>query len=556
MALPRERTIVIGAGIGGLTAAVDLACAGHEVLILERADSPGGKMRNTRVGGTLVAGGPTVFTMRWVFDALFAQAGSRLEDHVRLRRAEILARHAWDPGGSGRASGGAPELGSGAPGSAGSATLDLYADLERSADAISAFSGPAEARAFLAFSANAKRTFETLRDTFICAPRPSVAGLVNRIGIHRLGLIWSIRSLATLWSELGKSFSDPRLQQLFGRYATYCGSSPYKSPATLMLIAHVEQEGVWYVDGGMHALAGAVADLAQRQGAMLRTGAHVAGITVEGRRVTGVRLADGSVIAADNVVFNGDSNALARCLLGSASSRVVRARTPARHSLSAFAWTARGRADGFPLTHHNVFFSQDYAREFEDIFSRRTPPHTPTIYVCAQDRADAAPGHTPDADGERFLLIANAPARPEMPDEEIQQCQSATQALLQRCGLTLSDPDTGQPLLSTGELTGNCLMTGPAEFSRLFPGSDGALYGQAAHGWQASFSRPAAGTPISGLVLAGGTTHPGPGVPMAALSGRLAAMRLISDRASIRTFHKVAMPGGTVTRSATTAPTG
>ena len=116
-----------------------------------------------------------------------------------------------------------------------------------------------------------------------------------------------ISPFTTLWSALGGHFRDPRLRQLFGRYATYCGSSPFSAPATLMLVAHVEQEGVWLVDGGMHRIARALAGLAESKGARFRYGADVARILVENGRTTGVALASGEVLAAGRVVVNADS---------------------------------------------------------------------------------------------------------------------------------------------------------------------------------------------------------------------------------------------------------
>ena len=197
------------------------------------------------MGAARLDAGPTVFTMRWVFEEVCAAAGTALADHLTLKPATILARHAWEGG----------------------ARLDLFADRARSVDAIAAFAGPAEGRRYLEFCTEAQGIYETLRDPFIRGSRPSPAGLVGRVGLGGLGGLWQIKPYATLWSALSKRFTDPRLRQLFGRYATYCGSSPFLAPATLMLIAHVEQEGVWLVEGGMHRLAQVLATLAHGCGA-------------------------------------------------------------------------------------------------------------------------------------------------------------------------------------------------------------------------------------------------------------------------------------------------
>ncbi len=503
--------VVVGAGVGGLVAALDLAARGLSVTVLERAATPGGKLREVRAGGAAIDAGPTVFTMRWVFEAIFAEAGTTLDAHLALRPAEILARHAW--GGGER--------------------LDLFADAARSEAAIGDFAGAAEARGFHDFCARARGIWRTLEPTFIRARRPTPLSLVRAAGLRGLGDLWRIAPFTTLWSALGQHFADPRLRQVFGRYSTYAGSSPFLAPATLMLIAHVEQDGVWLVDGGMHRIARALADVLAGHGGRLRYGAHVAEIEAARGNVSGVRLADGEWIAADAVVFNGDAGALGAGLLGGAVRGGAPVMAPAARSLSAVTWAMRARTSGFPLLRHGVFFSRDYAAEFSDLFRAGRLPGAPTVYVCAQDR-DAADAPPPDGP-ERLLCLVNAPptgdARP-FTDAEIAACETETFRLLARCGLTLE---------RTAEAT---VQNTPADFETLFPATGGALYGQAVHGPLASFRRPGARTAVPGLYLAGGSTHPGAGMPMAALSGRLAAASVIEDLASTDRFRTVAMRGG------------
>jgi 1-hydroxycarotenoid 3,4-desaturase len=314
---------------------------------------------------------------------------------------------------------------------------------------------------------------------------------------------------------------------LFARYATYGGSSPMAAPATLMLIAHVEQQGVWAVVGGMHRLATALAALALRLGVTIACGRGVARLLVADGRISGVRLeageherADaGEQLPASAVVFNGDAAALPAGLLGEATAGAVTARPAAARSLSALTWNLVTPAHGFPLLRHNVFFSSDYPREFNELFARGQLPTEPTVYVCAQDRSDTA---TPD-DGrpERLLCLVNAPARadlapPTAPD--IEACEQRSFAHLARLGLRLAPQSPGR------------LRQGPADWARRFPATGGALYGQATHGWRSSFNRPAAACAVPGLYLAGGSTHPGAGVPMAVLSGLLAARQCLSER--------------------------
>ncbi|MFZ4807178.1 MAG: 1-hydroxycarotenoid 3,4-desaturase CrtD [Hyphomicrobiaceae bacterium] len=519
--MPPFRVAIVGAGIGGLSAAAVLAARGAEVTVYESAARPGGKMRQIEIGGLPIDAGPTVFTMRWVFDELFAATGHRLDDLVRLLPVTTLARHAWNE----------------------RERLDLYADTRRSADAIAAFAGPGEARGYLAFCEAARRTYTALQRTFLTAEQPSMPGLVARMGMSGLRNFTHANPMASLWSELGRYFKDPRLRQLFGRYATYVGSSPFEAPATLMLIAHVEQDGVWLVEGGMHRIAAALAAVVEDLGGRIHYGTQVAGISTADGAANGVVLADGERIAAEAVVFNGDAAALAKGLLGAEARRALPGHGEPPRSLSAMTWVMRADASGFPLLRHSVFFSQDYQAEFAALVAGRRMPDDPTVYICAQDRTDQ--DGPPDASPERLLCLINAPATGDSPaasahaawfePRETDRCLERMTRRLAACGLSLDTTPA------------RTIATTPRGFDRLFPGSGGALYGRASHGWMASFQRPGARTKIKRLYLAGGSVHPGAGVPMAALSGRLAAESLLKDRTSPRRYRPAAMPGGTST---------
>lgn len=496
--MAEKPVVIVGAGIAGLVAASELAARGRPVTVVERAATPGGKLRQCVVGGMAIDTGPTVLTLRGVFDAVFERAGSALGEHLDLEPLSVLARHAWPDG----------------------SALDLFADAARSQDAIGSFAGAAEARRYARFCVDARAMFETLETSYLLAPRPNPLSLAHRVGFTRLRALLAIRPFTTLWRALGDYFHDPRLRQLFGRYATYCGASPFAAPATLMLIAHVEQCGVWRLRGGMHALALALQRIAEANGATFRFATEATGLTMRQGAVTGVDLADGQHIATDTVIINADINALAHGRFGRGAQTAVRAVPPATRSLSALTWTMLATASGRPLAHHTVCFSSDYAAEFDDLFRRGCVPREPTVYVCAQDRGGREQTH--GAGPERLLCLINAPAtadRSTAPTaRSIARSERRAALTLRRCGIHL-------------ESIASCKqVTTPTDLEALFPATGGAIYGRATHGWAASFVRPGTRSSITGLHLAGGSVHPGPGLPMAAISGALAATAIHERR--------------------------
>jgi 1-hydroxycarotenoid 3,4-desaturase len=508
-----KHVVIIGAGIGGLSAALRLAHRGLSVEVVDMADGPGGKMRTRESVAGPVDIGPTVMTMRNVFEDLFTEVGERLEDHVTLHADTILARHWWRDG----------------------SMLDLHADPDLSAMAVRDFAGRKAEAEFRRFSDKARRLYETFDAPVMQEPAPKLAALTAHV-MKAPSLIPSMAPGLTLAQSLRLQFSDPRLQQLFGRYATYVGGSPYLSPAILGLIWHSEARGVWAVEGGMHKLAAALHRLAEARGARFRFGAKVQQIETQGDATTGVRLADGTRVSADMVLFNGDPKALFDGHLGEATVDAVPKQAVGPRSLSAFVWGFAAEPSGVDLAHHNVFFCADPKVEFGDIAKGRMPRDA-TLYICAQDRGAAAR----PTGAERFEIIMNGPPGHKTTDEERDTCRTRTFATLEKMGLSFSPvPDDTH-------------LTTPADFDRAFPASDGSLYGRSPHGMMATFHRPGARTAVPGLYLCGGGTHPGAGIPMACLSGKHAAAAILSDLASTSTSPRTATRGGMSTASPTMA---
>ncbi|MDU8944524.1 1-hydroxycarotenoid 3,4-desaturase CrtD [Ovoidimarina sediminis] len=513
--LKRNETVaVIGAGVGGLAAAMRLAHAGLSVTVFERASAPGGKMRQVDSPAGPVDAGPTVLTLRPIFENLFRDVRAKLSDHVTLHEEPILARHWWPDG----------------------TTLDLFADPARTADALGHFGGVTAAREYAAFRAETARLFDAFDAPMMQSVAPSKARIAARV-MAEPSLIPAIGTFETMATRLARNFSDPRLRQLFGRYATYVGGSPYAAPALLRLVAEAEARGVWRVAGGMHALARAMEKVATAGGAVFRYDTHIADLATRPDGTVRLTTAAGETHIADRCVFNGDPRALTTGHLGAAATGAVPNGAVEPRSLSANVWSFAATPTGADLVHHNVFFGHDPRTEFGPIAEGRLP-EDPTLYVCAEDRG--GPGPVPPL--ERFEIIMNAPPSNGHAEEDPSTCRTRTFPVLASRGLTFSPepPDTA--------------LTTPGGFARLFPGSLGSLYGRSPHGTMAAFARPTARTAIPGLYLAGGGAHPGAGIPMAALSGRHAAEAILTDLASTSTSRRTAMRGGISTGSATMAP--
>ena len=500
----KDSILVVGAGIGGLVAAIHLAAQGRNVTVLEGHSWPGGKIRTTQSAVGPVDAGPTVLTLRAVLDDVFHAAGTRLDDHLTLVPLPVLARHFWTDG----------------------TRLDLTPCIDQNARAIAGAFGARAEQEYRSFSEQTAAVYQAFRDPVMFAPRPNALAAACAALSRPVTLPW-LRPGLSLDRMLQARFSTPHLRQLFGRYATYVGGNPLQAPAVLALIWQAEGAGVWAVEGGMARLAQVLADVLIRLGGTLRLNCPVRAVATTHGTLSGVHLANGETLAGAQIIFNGDPAALPALLGQRAGAPKPQQITP--RSLSADVWTfsanvgGRGLGRG-ALAYHNVFFADDPRQEFGPL-AQGLRPANPTIYMCAQDRASGLP------DGpERFQLIMNAPPLDAGQPKGNDTCPTDPFARLARFGLQLTPA--------------NVTTTHPQDFAALFPHSQGALYGLSPNGAFATFQRPQARTTLAGLYLAGGGAHPGAGVPMAALSGQHAARAAMAGRTSAPMSHQTAITGG------------
>lgn len=481
---------VVGGGVGGMAVALRLATAGHDVALFERNLVLGGKLATRTFDGFTFDTGPSLLTLPEVFDELLAAAGTSLAEVADPVRLDPICRYRW-PDGSGfdhRA-----ELG------------DAAAEVDRLA--------PGQASHFEDWMAHGRRVWDISRRTFLAGPMESPVDLVRRM--RSPADLWGIDPLRTLDARARSHFTDPRMVQWAGRYATYSGSSPYAAPATLACIPWIEQSsGAWYLRGGLASLVEALAGVLITAGVEVRTGVEVDAIRADAGAVRGLRLAGGETVDADVVIANVDATHLYADLLPDrrALRRVLRA--PVSSSGFALLAAVEGRTDG--LAHHNISFSADERGEFADIFDRRRLPVDPTLYVCASAVSD--PSQAPEGCENWFVLVNVPPSSAVDWDAEAEPYRDHLLEVAARRGWDLA-----------GRLRSVEIVT-PDDIATRYRSWQGAIYGTSSNGRRAAFLRPANRGPRRGLYLVGGSSHPGGGLPLVVMSAAIVAAMVAADR--------------------------
>ena len=473
------RIAVIGAGVGGLAAAVRLAHAGHAVTVLEAADAPGGKAGRVEQDGFAWDSGPSLLTMPWVLRDLFAQTGAPLEDSLELLRVEPVTRYRFADG----------------------TGFDLSADLPVAMEALEAWSPGAGAdwTRFLGTCAQMWRASVPFltgpppwppRRPPPGAPAPDPRDLVR------------VRPWSTLRGLARAHARDPRLRMVIERFATYAGAEPSRAPAALAVAGYVEHAfGAWHPRGGIYGVVRALAERLEALGGELRLGTPVRRILTAGGRVTGVET-DAGAVAAATVIANGDARAVRRDLL----RRSPPPGGEPERSLSGYALMLGVEGATDDLVHHTICFPADYDAEFDDVFRARRPVRDPTLYAsvsCATDPSEAPEG------AENWFVLANAPAEPG------HDWSAYGDRVIERLA--------GHGFDLRGRIVTRAARS-PADLERETGAVGGSIYGDAPHGRLGTLKRPPnAVRGVDGLWLVGGTTHPGGGLPLVMLSAQIVA---------------------------------
>jgi diapolycopene oxygenase len=507
-----EQTVVIGSGLGGLTAACTLAARGHRVIVIERNDWLGGKAVVLEQDGFRFDMGPTILTLPSVLEKVFAEAGKRVDDYLRLIRLDPQWRCFFSDG----------------------SQFDLVESVDEMKTNLESFTGDQRSGdGFVKFMKVSKRLHDVSDRFFFWK---SVGGIRDTMNVKQsfsldvLSDVLSLRFGRTVAGLVRSNIPDPRVAQMVDHFTQYVGSSPEASPAVLCGIAHMQTaEGIWYPAGGTRAIPDALILLASDLGVEFVTGKKVVKIRTESGQVSGVELEGGAVIGCSTLVSNSDVVRTHDELLGEKTARSFHRRRKYEPACSGVVLYLGLKERYDHLLHHNFVFSEDPHEEFDWIYRKGEPAPDPTCYVCAP--AITEPEVAPPGGEALYVLIHTPYLRPG--HNWKQMLPKYRQTIMQKLQSAGGMEDIEDRIVFEDSLT-------PEDIDRRYHVLNGAIYGLASHGRFMGAFKPANRSPdVRGLYFAGGAAHPGPGMPMVMMSGWIAADTIAQD-ASVSLSRKSA----------------
>lgn len=484
------KIVVIGAGMGGMTAAARLSRGGHEVVVYEASDQVGGKCRTEWIGKVAFDTGPSLLTLPAVYKDFFQRTGKPMGFVCPIESVDPSFDYRFADGSNVKFS-----------------NLSRNKTLESISESFSAES----AAQWDSIMKRAERMWDVSRVPFVESELKSPFSLVKRISFLRDMKI--IAPWKTLRVHADEILKDRHLRYIMDRYATYSGSDPRKAPAVLSTIAFVEESfGAWHVKGGLGQLTATVYQRAIDVGVTFHLNSPVATITTAGKKATGVTLADGTVIEADVVVANADASLVYNRLIKGHKRTLKKVRKnieKADVSVAGFCLLLGMRKDPEQvLNHHTILFPQDYDAEFDAIFSAGQPVKEPTIYICApQDELMSK-----DENLEGWFVLVNTPTHGQFDWNDKEFARNYAN--------TIIDQIEGRGISVRDHLESLTIRT-PADLEAAVHAPGGAIYGTSSNGARAAFMRAKNRSPIKGLYLVGGSAHPGGGLPLVGISGDL-----------------------------------
>lgn len=478
------KAVVIGSGIGGIAAAIRLAVKGYQVDVLEAFDKPGGKLNELRMNGYRFDMGPSLFTLPEQVDELFALAGEQVDNHFAYQPLEVITKYFYPDG----------------------STITAWQEVDRLAQEIEEKTLD-DADTFKAFLRYSEKIYDLTKDTFLFRSLHKVGTYTTPevrkalFNVHKLDL------MRTMHQAISAKFKDPRLVQLFDRYATYNGSNPYQAPATLNVIPHLEHNiGAFFPRKGMYDITRSLVALAERQGVAFHYNTPAKKIVHENGKVKGVLTSD-QVLPADVVVSDVDVTKVYEKLLPDVKIAKRYINQPMSSSAMIFYW---GMDKNFPdLDLHNIFFTGDYQKEFDQIFTEKWFNADPTVYVFISSKV--VEGDAP-VGGENWFVMINVPHNAGQDWDQLikKEREAIQQKLTTQLGVNITEYITCEHVLD------------PRGIEQRTSSHLGALYGNSSNNKFAAFLRhPNFSRKVKGLYFTGGSVHPGGGIPLCLASAKI-----------------------------------
>ena len=486
---------VVGAGIGGMSAAARLAKQGHQVTVFENSDQSGGKCRTEWFGDYAFDTGPSLLTLPAVFRDLFLKTGKRIEHVLDISPVDPAFNYNFADGSKVTF----PNL----------SNPKTYLEIEKSF-------GISASNSWRQIIERSEKMWEASRDSFIESELTSIWPLLLRRNlINQINQISPFTSLRSLSEKLNL---DPHLKMIIDRYATYTGSDPRSAPAVLLTIAFVESTfGAWHIKGGIGQLSVALEQRCRDLGVDFQFKSLVTKILVERNKVEGVVLSDGKIIKSDLVVSNSDAEYTFNSLIGNEVSsargerRKLKSATKSLAGFSLLLGLDNKKSKPVDVKHHNVYFPENYDLEFDQIFTQKVPVTDPTIYLCAPKDSSMVKG----ADKEAWFVLVNAPRHePELGWDWKDGGQEYAQKIISKMD------DLG--LNVTNRLDFMEYRT-PADLENYAMAPGGSIYGTSSNSPVSAFLRARNRSKVKGLFCVGGSAHPGGGLPLVGISAEIVA---------------------------------
>ena len=490
---PQRRVVVVGAGLGGLSAALSLAADGYDVEIFEKNDRPGGKLNLLQTKGFSFDLGPSILTLPHYFERLFVRHGRRMADYVTIQAVTPHWRNFFEDG----------------------TRIDLFPDPKETVARNVGLSSDDESdlTSFLAYS---KRLYERAVPGYFDRGLDTLWPLIRFYGVF--STLRDFDLFSSMDDGVGRHVRNRYLRDILNYFVKYVGSSPYDAPAVLNLLPHAQfGYGLWYVKGGMYGLARALERLANEVGVQMHFGAEVVALSHANGRVTSAELANGRLVEGDLFVCNMEVIPAYERLLRESPAFLSKLRKfePACSGLVLHLGTDREYPQ---LAHHNFFFSRDPKKHFTDVFHRGILPEDPTLYVVAPARTDRSQA---PAGCENIKVLPHIPHLQDLrfTEQEYASLRERVLDKLERMGLE----GLRRHIVVEDTWT-------PEDIERRYYSNRGAIYGVVADRKKnLGLKAPKKSSKYANLYFVGGSVNPGGGMPMAVLSGQQVRDLIMAD---------------------------